>query len=82
MAQLVHRIAPGAQLYFHTAFNSEADFAQGIRDLAAAGAKIIVDDVTYFDEPFFQDGGVIQKAIEDVAAQGGCLLHLGEQRGP
>jgi Ca2+-binding RTX toxin-like protein len=70
MAQLVHRIAPGAQLYFHTAFNSEADFAQGIRDLAAAGAKIIVDDVTYFDEPFFQDGGLIQTAVEDVAAQG------------
>jgi hypothetical protein len=38
MAQLVHRIAPGAQIYFHTAFNGEADFAQGIRDLAAAGA--------------------------------------------
>src|SRR5216683_1682370 len=70
MAQLIHRIAPGAQLYFHTAFTSEADFAQGIRDLAAAGAKIIVDDVTYFDEPFYQDGGVIQKAIEDVTAQG------------
>src|SRR5258708_30511892 len=34
-----------------------------------AGAKIIVDDVGYFDEPFFQDGLVAQ-AISHVVAQG------------
>ncbi len=30
MAQIVHAVAPGAQLAFHTAVNSEADFAAGI----------------------------------------------------
>ncbi|HEY1898782.1 MAG TPA: S8 family serine peptidase [Steroidobacteraceae bacterium] len=69
MAQIVHAVAPGAQLAFHTASNSEADFAAGITQLQQLGAKIIVDDVGYPDEPFFQDG-VIAQAIDAAAAQG------------
>jgi hypothetical protein len=75
MLQIVHDVAPGAGLAFYTAENSEADFANGIGMLAApvasggAGAKIIVDDVGYFDEPFFQDGMVAQ-AVNAVFAQG------------
>ncbi len=63
MAQIVYDVAPGAGLAFHTAFNGEADFAQGILDLAAAGSTIIVDDVFYFAEPMFQDG-VIAQAVD------------------
>jgi MYXO-CTERM domain-containing protein len=75
MMQIVHDVAPGAALVFYTAVAGEADFAAGIRKLAApvanagAGAKVIVDDVGYFDEPFFQDGLVAQ-AIDTVEAQG------------
>src|SRR5258708_8177958 len=75
MMQIIHDVAPGAGLAFYTAENSEADFANGIVMLATpvsgggAGAKIIVDDVGYFDEPFFQDGLVAQ-AISHVVAQG------------
>ena len=69
MLQVVHDVAPGASLVFYTAENSEADFANGIGKLAAAGAKVIADDVGYFDEPFFQDGLVAQ-AIDAVEAQG------------
>lgn len=75
MMQIVHDVAPGAGLAFYTAENSEADFANGIGQLAApvanggAGAKVIVDDVGYFDEPFFQDGLVAQ-AINTVEANG------------
>jgi Subtilase family len=73
--QIVHDVAPGAGLAFHTAVNSEADFAAGIEALAApvanggGGAKVIIDDVGYFDEPFFQDGLVAQ-AVNAVFAQG------------
>jgi len=73
--QIVHDVAPGAGLAFYTAENSEADFANGISKLAAsaasggAGAKVIIDDVGYFDEPFFQDGLVAQ-AVNAVFAQG------------
>jgi hypothetical protein len=69
MMQIVHDVAPGASLAFYTAENSEADFASGITQLASAGAKVIVDDVGYFDEPFFQDGLVAQ-AINAVVANG------------
>jgi hypothetical protein len=73
--QVIHDVAPGAGLAFYTAENSEADFATGIGKLAAAvssggaGAKVIIDDVGYFDEPFFQDGLVAQ-AINAVVANG------------
>ncbi len=69
MMQIVHDIAPGASLAFYTAFESEQDFANGILALAAAGCKVICDDVSYFDEPFFQNG-VVAQAIKTVEAEG------------
>jgi hypothetical protein len=69
MLQIVHAVAPGASLAFYTADNSEADFANGIQALANAGAKVIADDVGYFDEPFFQDG-LLGQAIDTVESAG------------
>src|SRR5262249_41109368 len=69
MMQIIHEIAPGASFAFYTAFGSEQDFANGILALAAAGCKVIVDDVGYFDEPFFQNG-VVAQAIKTVEAEG------------
>src|SRR3954468_3460627 len=81
MLEIVHDIAPGAQLYFATAFGGSANFAKNIRDLRAAGCDIIVDDVFYFAESPFQDGqapaiiaptngGIITQAVNDVTADG------------
>jgi hypothetical protein len=83
MLEIVHDLAPGAQLYFATALMTPAQFAQNIRDLRAAGCSIIVDDVLYYLETPFQDGqdpsvisdtngGVIAQAVKDVTA-GGAL---------
>lgn len=69
MAQIVHDLAPGASLGFATAFSGELGFAANIRALAAAGARVIADDVAYFEEPFFQDGPVAV-AVNEVAAAG------------
>ncbi|TPG65926.1 T9SS type A sorting domain-containing protein [Hymenobacter nivis] len=69
MAEIVHDVAPGAAIAFHTAFLGQADFAQGIEDLQAAGCQTIVDDVVYFDEPFFQNG-IIAQAAQKVVAKG------------
>jgi hypothetical protein len=69
MLQIVHAVAPGAALAFYTADNSEADFANGITRLAAGGARVIADDVTYFDEPYYQDG-IVAEAVNTVEAQG------------
>ena len=69
LLQIVHDVAPDAALSFYSAFNGEADFANGISRLATAGAKVEVDDVGYFDEPFFQDG-IVAQAIDQVEASG------------
>lgn len=69
MLELIHDIAPGAELAFATAFNGQASFAQNIRRLRNAGCDIIVDDVRYFADPSFQDG-IIARAVDDVVAQG------------
>jgi len=73
MLQIIHDVAPGAKLYFHTAVNGEADFAAGIVKLAQAGCNIIVDDVVYFDEPMFQDG-IIAQAVDQVYAMGAAYF--------
>jgi hypothetical protein len=40
--------SPKASLYFYTAFDGMADFANGITKLQEEGCQVIVDDVTYF----------------------------------
>jgi hypothetical protein len=67
MAQVVHDLAPGAGLAFATADNGELGFAANIKALARAGAEVIVDDIAYFEEPFFQDGPVAVAANEVAA---------------
>jgi hypothetical protein len=79
MAQIVHDLAPKARIGFATANGGQLNFANNIRALAGdpaapnyvAGFKadVIVDDVIYLDEPFFQDGLVAQ-AVDEVVAKG------------
>lgn len=69
MMEIVHDVAPGSNLIFATAFNGIASFANNILALQAAGAKVIVDDVTYFNEGAFQDGP-IARAVNQVTANG------------
>ena len=69
MLEIIHDLAPGAELYFATGRRGEAQMAQNIKDLCAAGADIIVDDLFYFREPVFQDG-IVAQAVNEVTADG------------
>lgn len=69
MLEIVHDLAPGADLYFATAFGSHAQFAQNILDLFEAGCQVIVDDINYSDEPALQDG-ILAQAIDTVTSGG------------
>lgn len=68
MAQLVHGIAPGAELLF-AAGASIAGMADAILDLADAGADIIVDDLGFAGEQYYQQS-IISVAIAQVRERG------------
>jgi Carboxypeptidase regulatory-like domain/Subtilase family/Domain of unknown function (DUF4214) len=82
MMEVIHDIAPAAQLYFATANPTITQFATNILALRNVySCDIIVDDVGYFAESAFQDGqgplvisttngGVVTQAVNDVVASG------------
>jgi hypothetical protein len=69
MLEIIYDLAPGAALLFATANPTEAQFAQNILDLRAAGADIIVDDIFYLAEGVFQDD-IVAQAVDQVTADG------------
>ena len=69
MLQIVHDIAPGAALLFHTGLGGQASYANAITALGAAGADVIVDDLLYLNEPMFQDG-IVAQAVDTIVAGG------------
>lgn len=70
MLEILHDIAPNAELGFATAVNGDASFADNIRGLRfQLGCDVIVDDILYFNESPFQDG-VIARAVDEVVAAG------------
>lgn len=69
MAQIVHDIAPEASLLFHSGMGGQADFISALNALKAAGARVIVDDLTYLAAPMFADGPIAQ-AVDRAVAEG------------
>ena len=69
MLQILHDVAPEAELYFTTGFVSEGNMAAGIADLVAADCDIIVDDLTYMKGPFFRDG-IVADAVNEATSLG------------
>lgn len=68
MAELAYDIAPATDISFHTAFISQASFAEGFETLCrpesegGAGATIVVDDVLWPTEPMYQPGPIAEAA--------------------
>lgn len=69
MAELAYDVAPQAGIAFHTAGRSEAAFATAIDTLCSDNrASVVVDDIGFLEEPYYQDGFVAQAAARCVAA--------------
>jgi hypothetical protein len=60
MLEIVHDMAPGAGLFFHSAGGSTLAFNAAIDDLISNGCDIICDDVGWITQPFYEDGIVAQ----------------------
>lgn len=69
MLELIHDIAPKSALAFGTADFGIQTFADNIRALNAAGAEVIVDDIGYPAESWFQPS-IVDRAITDVTNAG------------
>ena len=67
MLQIVHDVAPGANLAFASAGSTQTQFTQSIADLFGAGVNVFVDDLTFLSEPMFLDG-LIAQAVDQVAS--------------
>ena len=67
--EVVHKVSPGAELYFHSAGNNKLEFNRAIDALIAEGCQIICDDVGWPDEPFFEDGIVASHVREVIERQ-------------
>ena len=72
MAQIVHDVSPESDIAFATAFTPDMfGFAKNIEELAESSgtdADVIVNDVFFFEEPFFQAGPVasaVERVTED-----------------
>lgn len=58
MLEIIHDMTPDASLYFHDCGNNVLAFNSAVDDLVTAGANVIVDDIVWLGEPFFEDGTV------------------------
>lgn len=72
MLEIIYDLAPNAQLYFHDYGGSSLEFIDAINALAAQGVDIIIDDIVYLDEPFFEDS-IIAKHIDQLVASSDIL---------
>ena len=70
MLEIVHDIAPGAGLAFHDCGWNVLEFNQAVDALADVGCRVIVDDIGWTDEPFFEDGVVAAHIADAVSRRG------------
>ncbi|RIK80528.1 MAG: hypothetical protein DCC68_10745 [Planctomycetota bacterium] len=66
MLEIVHDLAPGAQLFFSGPATT-LQMAGSINWLVGQGVKVIVDDLGWFNEPYFEDGPVAQAVASAIS---------------
>ncbi len=71
LLEIVHDVAPGADLAFSTGLTT-LSFINAINFFVSTGVDIIVDDLGFLAEPFFEDGPVAQAANQ--AANNGVIF--------
>jgi subtilisin family serine protease len=75
LMEIIHDIAPGAELAFSSGL-STLEFIGSIDFLISIGADVIVDDLGFLGEPFFEDGNVA-KEVKDAVDKGVVFVSAG-----
>ena len=78
MLEIIHDLAPGAELYF-SGPGTSAQMVDSIDWLVDQGVDVIVDDIRFFDQPWYQDGAVANAATSAVAADVVYVTAAGNQ---
>jgi hypothetical protein len=85
MMEIIHDMAPGAKLVFHTVGEDLISYVAAFHNLAAAGATMISEDLAFDDEPAFQQG--LGATTADQLARHGIFIsssagNLGNRHAP
>ena len=75
MMEIIHDMAPEAELYFAAYGGNSDNFQDIVSMLAQLGCTIICDDVYFFNQPFFEDGDVARH-LEQVLAKYPDLIYI------
>lgn len=73
MLEIIHDIAPDAELYFHAYGGNSDEFKRAVSTLADAGCRIICDDLYFFRQPFLEDGDVADHIREVLKSHPDCI---------
>src|SRR5581483_2542378 len=85
LIEVIHDVAPGATIEFDgpiasfldpnttQGFQKGMDMVSAINQMKADGCQIIVDDITFLDEPKFQDG-IIATTVRSFVTGGGIYV--------
>jgi hypothetical protein len=73
MLEIIHDMAPGAGLAFHTTGGGVAGHVTAVTNLVLAGVDVITEDLAFDREPAFQQGAVA--AAREGAAALGIPVH-------
>ncbi|HTQ80351.1 MAG TPA: hypothetical protein VMM92_10165, partial [Thermoanaerobaculia bacterium] len=81
MLEIVHDMAPKAQLYFHASGSNVVSYVAALEALATAGVDVIAEDIAFDTEPAFEKG-IAAAELESLAGRGisvyGSIGNLGD----
>jgi|GEM_PF-2215795 len=69
MLEIIYDMVPDTSLYFHDSGNNVIAFNSAIDDLVVAGVNVIVDDIGWIREPFFEDGTIASHVASVLTTQ-------------
>jgi len=72
MLEIIHDMVPSSKLFFHDCGSNILAFNSAIDDLVSAGVNVIVDDISWTSEPYFEDG-TIAKHVASVLANNNII---------